>query len=91
MSKNTRIASYWQQDAAALTVSLQFSDFSETFAFMTEVALLAERQQHHPDWRNIYNRLDISLSTHDTQGLSDRDFKLAAAIDTLISRYTPVI
>ena len=60
-----------------------FKDFSEAFAFMTRVALYAEKADHHPEWFNVYNRVDILLTTHDCQGLSARDLKLAKAIDQL--------
>ena len=61
----------------------QFSDFSEAFAFMTRVALLAESKQHHPNWSNVYNRVTIELTTHDLGGLSNLDAELAQSIDAL--------
>lgn len=61
-----------------------FGDFSEAFAFMTRVALLAEVQDHHPEWSNVWNRVDIVLTTHDAGGLSARDVKMAKAIDALL-------
>jgi len=61
-----------------------FKDFSEAFAFMTRVALLAEVQDHHPEWSNVWNRVDILLTTHDAGGLSQRDIKMATAIDALV-------
>ena len=60
-----------------------FKDFSEAFAFMTRVAMLAETMHHHPDWCNVYNRVMIELTSHDLGGLSDRDRDLACSIDVL--------
>ncbi|MCK6520550.1 4a-hydroxytetrahydrobiopterin dehydratase [Myxococcota bacterium] len=71
-------------DQDALLRSFRFKDFSEAFGFMARVALLAEAQDHHPDWRNVYNRVEISLSTHDAGGLSARDLRLARAINALL-------
>ena len=61
-----------------------FRDFSEAWGFMARVALLAERQNHHPEWSNVWNRVEILLSTHDAGGLSERDLRLARAIDALV-------
>lgn len=61
-----------------------FADFSEAFAFMTRVALLAEKSDHHPEWSNVWNRVEILLTTHDAGGLSARDIELAQAIDSLM-------
>lgn len=71
-------------DGAAITRVFVFADFSEAFAFMTRVALLAEKADHHPDWSNSYNRVEIGLTSHDAGGLTRRDAKLARAIDALI-------
>ena len=60
-----------------------FRDFNEAWGFMNRVALLAEKQDHHPEWRNVWNKVEITLSTHDAGGLSARDVKLARAIDQL--------
>ena len=68
----------------AITRSFKFTDFSEAFAFMTRVALLAEKANHHPEWSNVWNRVDILLTTHDAGGLSTRDIAMAQAIDALI-------
>ncbi len=73
----------WTRDGAALRKSFRFEDFRAAFAFMTAVALLAEKQDHHPDWSNVYNRVEIALSTHDAGGITERDFRLARAIDAL--------
>ena len=78
----------WQlvADRDAITRSFQFPDFRAAFGFMTQVALLAERMDHHPEWFNVYNRLDITLATHDAGGLSKRDVELAKAIDAIDQR-----
>lgn len=73
----------WTVDGAALTRQFTFADFSAAWGFMTRVALLAEKHDHHPNWSNVYNRVTIALSTHDAGGLTKRDTALAAAIDKL--------
>ena len=75
----------WDYDEGrdAISRSLVFADFPEAFAFMTRVALLAERADHHPEWSNVWNRVDILLTTHDAGGLSQRDIALAQEIDAL--------
>jgi 4a-hydroxytetrahydrobiopterin dehydratase len=70
-------------DRDAIRKSFKFADFSQAWAFMSRVALLAETQDHHPEWENVYNRVVITLSTHDAGGLSERDLRLAAAIEKL--------
>lgn len=77
----------WDYDDArdALTRSFLFADFSEAFAFMTRVALLAEKFDHHPEWSNVWNRVDILLTTHDAGGLSERDVRMAQAVGLLLS------
>ena len=77
----------WDYDDArdALTRSFLFADFSEAFAFMTRVALLAEQMNHHPEWSNVWNRVDMLLTTHDAGGLSQRDVVMAEAVDRLLS------
>ena len=75
----------WTYDpqARAIRRSFRFADFSAAFAFMTRVALAAEKADHHPDWSNVWNRVDIALTTHDAGGLTGRDIALAKAIDAL--------
>jgi 4a-hydroxytetrahydrobiopterin dehydratase len=67
----------------AITRRFVFTDFGEAWAFMSRIALLAEKQDHHPEWSNVWNRVEITLSTHDAGGLSARDVAMAAAIDRL--------
>ena len=67
----------------ALTRTFAFADFSAAFGFMTRVALAAEKLDHHPEWSNVWNRVEITLSTHDAGGLTQRDVDLARIIDTL--------
>ena len=76
----------WAHDGVrgAITREFKFEDFSEAFAFMTRVALLAEKHDHHPEWSNVWNRVDITLTTHDAGGLSHRDVTMAEAIDELV-------
>lgn len=76
----------WDFDEARDGIVRQFlfANFSEAFAFMTRVALLAEVQDHHPEWSNVWNRVDILLTTHDAGGLSARDVRMAKAIDALL-------
>lgn len=71
----------WRREGDALARDFRFHDFSEAFAFMTRVALLAESQDHHPDWSNGWNKVAIRLSSHDAGGITARDFRLAEAID----------
>jgi 4a-hydroxytetrahydrobiopterin dehydratase len=76
----------WRYDAArggTITREFKFGDFVQAFGFMTRVALLAEKADHHPEWSNVYNRVTIVLTTHDAQGLSARDIELARKIDAL--------
>lgn len=68
-------------DATAITRSFKFKTFSEAFGFMTRSALAAEKMDHHPEWFNVYNRVDVTLTTHDAKGLTALDFDLAKAMD----------
>ena len=71
-------------DKDAIRREFKFANFSEAWAFMTRIALLAEKFDHHPDWSNVWNTVRIELSTHDVGGLSENDIKLAQAINALI-------
>jgi 4a-hydroxytetrahydrobiopterin dehydratase len=68
----------------AISRSFRFRDFNEAWGFMSRIALLAEKANHHPEWSNVWNKVDITLSTHDVGGLSKRDIALAKAIDAVI-------
>lgn len=74
----------WTIKEAKLYKEFKFSDFVAAFGFMTQVAMLAERANHHPEWSNVYNRVAISLTTHDAGGISQRDFLLAQDISKLV-------
>jgi len=73
----------WIIDGNSIKQDFEFADFSEAFAFMSRVALLAEKMNHHPDWSNVYNKVKITLSTHDAGGVTQLDLDLAAAIGKL--------
>ena len=74
----------WEYFEGAIHTTLEFENFKDCFSIMTRVAFEAEEMQHHPDWTNIYNRLAIALNTHDADGVTDKDFKLAKIIDALV-------
>ncbi|MHB2267640.1 4a-hydroxytetrahydrobiopterin dehydratase [Aliihoeflea sp. PC F10.4] len=78
----------WTRDEDGLGISrkFKFRNFNEAFGFMTRCALEAEKADHHPEWSNVYNKVDIRLTTHDAGGLSQRDFDLAAKIDKITER-----
>jgi len=71
----------WTRNGDGIERSYKFADFTHAFGFMARVALLAEKADHHPEWSNVYNRVDVRLTTHDAGGLSANDFALARAID----------
>lgn len=71
----------WQLLDGKLQRRFEFDDFVAAFGFMSRVALLAQQMNHHPEWSNVYNRVEIMLTTHDAGGISERDFQLAAAVD----------
>lgn len=76
----------WTEKDNCLQKTFKFKNFSEAFAFMTRVALLAEQMNHHPEWSNIYNTVHIKLSTHDAGNIiTEKDRKLAEAIDNILS------
>ena len=76
----------WIELEDALVAELEFKNFVDAFAFMADVAVLAEEHRHHPEWSNVYNRVSIKLTTHDAENqVTDKDRKLAQAIDALAS------
>lgn len=79
---------YFIEEEASLKASFSFSNFRVAFAFMTEVAFLAEKLGHHPNWYNVYNRVDIELFTHDAGNiLTELDYKLAIKIEEIVDKY----
>lgn len=75
----------WVEENNRLKKTFKFSNFQEAFAFMTRVAFLAEKQNHHPNWSNVYNTVEIELTTHDAGNtVTERDHKLARAIDKIV-------
>jgi 4a-hydroxytetrahydrobiopterin dehydratase len=77
----------WQEKNNKLSKTFKFKDFSEAFGFMTRVAMEAERMNHHPNWSNVYNTVEIDLSTHDAGDIvTEKDHKLAKAIDGLLGK-----
>lgn len=75
----------WTHDPTrdAIAKTFQFADFNAAFGFMTRVAMVAEKMNHHPEWCNVYNRVDVVLTTHDCGGLSERDIKLATKMEQM--------
>lgn len=69
------------EDRDAIAKSFRFADFNAAFAFMTRAALLAEKMDHHPEWFNVYNKVDVTLTTHDAGGLSEKDVAMAKAME----------
>jgi len=82
--KLRELESGWRLEGGKLYLRLEFRDFVECFSFMVKVAIEAEKMQHHPEWLNVYNRLEIWLTTHDLGGISTYDLLLAEKIDRLL-------
>jgi pterin-4a-carbinolamine dehydratase len=78
----------WQTERDAISRDFTFRGFNQAFGFMTRVALRAEQLDHHPEWFNVYNRVEVTLSTHDCGGLSSRDIQLARFIDRVYQEAT---
>jgi 4a-hydroxytetrahydrobiopterin dehydratase len=86
LARLPEILPHWRHAAergGTLSRQFTFSDFAQAFGFMTQMALAAEKHNHHPEWFNVYNRVDITLTTHDVQGLSTNDLALAKVADRL--------
>lgn len=75
----------WEYSDNALHTTIEFSDFKDCFSVMTRIAFEAEKLNHHPDWSNVYNKLSITLTTHEAGGLTEKDFFLAQIIDDIVS------
>lgn len=74
----------WRLEHGKLRRDFKFADFVTAFGFMTRVAILAEKADHHPEWFNVYNKVQVWLNTHDVGGISERDFALAKQIDAAV-------
>ena len=85
-------APHWRHDAqkGSIVREFVFADFGQAFSFMTQVALAAEKMDHHPEWANVYNRVNVVLRTHDADGLTELDFALDTRIDEAFERFALV-
>ncbi len=86
-SSMSSIDSAWILKGKFIHREILLKDFIEAFSFMTSVALVAEKSDHHPNWENVYNSVKIALNTHDADGLTDKDFNLAKEIDHILKNY----
>lgn len=80
---NSEAEQKWVIEDGKLTKTFQFKDFQQAFAFMTQCALYAEKKDHHPEWSNVYNKVNVQLISHDVSGLSAKDFDLAKKMDAI--------
>ena len=83
------ILPHWRLDSerGAIHREFVFADFTQAFAFMTQVAIMAEKRDHHPEWENVYNKVAVTLTTHDAGGLTQRDIDLAQYMDAAFERF----
>ena len=83
MKSTANVPEHWKRESQrdAITREFVFKDFNQAFAFMTQIALAAEKRDHHPEWSNVYNKVRITLSTHDAGGVTEKDLDLARFID----------
>jgi 4a-hydroxytetrahydrobiopterin dehydratase len=87
IQKNLKNLPHWQLNTQGkLQKEFTFKDFNEAFGFMSRVALLAEKMDHHPEWFNVYNRVRIELTTHDSSGVTENDVRLARSIELALSK-----
>lgn len=77
----------WAVEGKFIHREIIFKDFVEAFSFMTAVAIIAEKSDHHPNWKNVYNKVTIDLNTHDADGITKKDFQLAKGIDQIVKNY----
>ncbi|PKA99558.1 4a-hydroxytetrahydrobiopterin dehydratase [Flavobacteriaceae bacterium MAR_2009_75] len=84
IEKNLEQLEGWEYVDGAIETSFEFKNFKEAFSVMTRIAFECEAQEHHPDWQNVYNTLNIRLNTHDADGVTEKDFKLAQSIEEII-------
>ena len=82
---NTEEKEAWQLEGQELVATFQFADFVTAFGFMAQAALVAERMNHHPDWSNVYRRVNVRLTTHESGGLTGLDFELAKQMSAIAS------
>lgn len=80
----------WQREGGVINADFRFASFATAFAFMTEVALYAERLDHHPEWSNVYNRVSVALTTHDAGGLTELDIELGRLVSAAADRFGAV-
>jgi len=84
IKKNLHDLKDWTYDEPVIKKTFEFDDFREAFSKMTAIAFIAEGHQHHPDWKNSYNTLEISLTSHDQGGITEEDFKMAREIEKVV-------
>ena len=87
-TRMSNIHSSWNLKGKFIHREFLFKDFIEAFSFMTSVAFIAEKSDHHPNWKNVYNTVKISLNSHDADGLTEKDFDLAIKIDEILKNYS---
>lgn len=82
---NKDLSDDWVLQDGKLYKEFGFSDFTAAFGFMSQVAITAEKMNHHPEWSNVYNKVNVNLSTHEANGITDKDFKLAQKMEEFVS------